>query len=51
VANDSWITVLTGASGTGNGTVTFSVLNNGTGSPRVGTMTIAGRTFTVNQDK
>jgi hypothetical protein len=51
VSNDSWITVQTGASGTGNGTVTFSVALNGTGSNRIGTMTIAGVTFTVNQDK
>jgi hypothetical protein len=51
VANDSWITVLTGASGSGNGTVTFQVSNNNTGIQRTGTMTIAGRTFTVNQDK
>ena len=51
VANDSWITVQTGASGSGNGTVTFSVALNSTGSQRTGTMTIAGRTFTVNQDK
>jgi hypothetical protein len=27
------------------------VTSNGTGNPRTGTMTIAGRTFTVNQDK
>jgi hypothetical protein len=51
VANDTWITVLTGASGSGNGTVTFQVSNNNTGIQRTGTMTIAGRTFTVNQDK
>jgi hypothetical protein len=51
VSNDTWITVLTGASGTGNGTVTFSVSNNSTGSNRTGTITIAGRTFTVTQDR
>jgi hypothetical protein len=49
-SNDAWITVLTGASGTGNGTVTYSVANNSTGTNRTGTITIAGRTFTVNQD-
>ena len=43
-----WITVTSGASGTGNGPVGFSVAAN-TGSARSGTMTIAGQTFTVNQ--
>ncbi|HEX5070450.1 MAG TPA: BACON domain-containing carbohydrate-binding protein [Vicinamibacterales bacterium] len=51
VSNDSFITVETGASGTGNGTVTFSVSNNNTGNARTGTITIAGKTFTVNQGK
>lgn len=51
VSNASWITVQSGASGSGNGTVTFQVSNNNTGSQRTGTMTIAGRTFTVTQDK
>lgn len=49
-SNDSWITVVSGASGTGNGTVTFSLTKNDGSNPRVGTITIAGRTFTVNQD-
>ncbi len=37
-----------GASGSGNGTVTLTVAANG-GSQRVGTVTIAGQTFTVTQ--
>jgi hypothetical protein len=45
---DSWLTVTAGASGAGNGTVTFSVANN-PGANRTGTITIAGLTFTVNQ--
>jgi hypothetical protein len=49
-SNDSWITVTSGASGSGNGTVRFTVDRN-TGKKRTGTMTIAGRTFTVDQDK
>jgi hypothetical protein len=49
VSNDSWITITSGASGTGNGTVNYSVQANRTGLPRTGTMTIAGQTFTVNQ--
>jgi hypothetical protein len=48
-SNDSWITITTGSSGIGNGTVNYSVGVNATGVPRVGTMTIAGLTFTVNQ--
>jgi len=49
-SNDSWITIETGAKGTGSGTVTFSVSRND-GSARTGTLTIAGKTFTVTQDK
>jgi hypothetical protein len=44
----SWIAIGSGASGTGNGTVTFTVAAN-TGAERTGTLTIAGRTFTVTQ--
>lgn len=47
-SNASWITVTAGASGAGNGTVRFTIA--GTNGPaRSGTLTIAGRTFTVNQ--
>jgi hypothetical protein len=46
--NTSWLTVTSGASGTGNGTVNYSVAAN-TGAARQGTITIAGQTFTVNQ--
>jgi hypothetical protein len=49
VSNVSWITLTGGASGSGNGTVAFSVgLNPGT-SARSGTITIAGQTFSVTQ--
>jgi hypothetical protein len=44
-----FITITSGSSGTGNGTVNYSVAANGTGAARQGTMTIAGQTFTVNQ--
>jgi hypothetical protein len=47
-SNDTWITVLTGSNGNGPGAVTFRVAAN-TGAPRTGTLTAAGRTFTVNQ--
>jgi endonuclease G len=49
VSNDAWINVTSGASGTGNGTVQFSVAANSTSSIRNGTITIAGQTFTVFQ--
>lgn len=45
----NWITITSGTSGTGNGTVYYSVAANSTTSSRTGTMTIAGQTFTVNQ--
>jgi hypothetical protein len=47
-SNAPWITVASGASGSGNGSVQLSIAAN-TGADRVGTATIAGRTFTVNQ--
>ena len=47
-SNASFITVTSGASGTGNGTVDFSVATN-TGPQRNGTVTIAGQTYTVTQ--
>ena len=47
-SNVAWITIAAGASGTGNGTVSYTVLPN-TGGARSGTLTIAGQTFTVNQ--
>jgi hypothetical protein len=52
VSNVSWIMITGGSSGTGDGTVNYSVGPYG-GPPkkRAGTMTIAGQTFTVNQTK
>jgi hypothetical protein len=50
VANASWIHVTSGASGTGNGPVGYSVDANTGPAARNGTMTIAGKTFTVSQD-
>ena len=45
----SWITVTSGASGSGNGTVAFSAATNGTTTSRTGTITAGGQTFTINQ--
>jgi uncharacterized repeat protein (TIGR01451 family) len=47
-SNASWLTVTSGSSGSGNGSVNYSVAVN-TGIPRVGTLTVAGQTFTVTQ--
>ncbi|MDQ4120766.1 MAG: DNA/RNA non-specific endonuclease [Acidobacteriota bacterium] len=48
-SNNSWITINGGATGSGNGTVNYTVAAN-TGAARTGTLTIGGQTFTVNQD-
>jgi Putative binding domain, N-terminal len=48
VSQTSWITVTSGANGTGNGTVNFSATAN-TGSARSGTLLIAGQTVSVTQ--
>jgi hypothetical protein len=47
-SNVSWITVSSGGSGSGNGTVNLTIAAT-SGPGRSGTVTIAGRTFTVNQ--
>jgi hypothetical protein len=48
MSNAPWISIAAVTSGTGNGTVSFSVLPN-TGTARTGTLTVGGQTFTVNQ--
>ena len=45
----SWISVVSGASGTGNGTVVYQVQANNTGQARSASLSIAGETLTVNQ--
>ena len=47
-AGAAWMTITSGSSGTGNGTVNYSISSN-TGSSRTSVSTIAGRTFTVTQ--
>ena len=49
VSNASFITIISGGSGTGNGTVTYSVAANASTAGRTGTLTIAGQTHTVTQ--
>ena len=49
-SNAGWITITAGTSGSGNGTVDYSVASNSSASLRTGNMTIAGKTFTVTQE-
>lgn len=49
-SNTSWITVTSGASGTGNGTVTFSYTRNEARGDRTGSLTVAGTTVSVEQN-
>jgi hypothetical protein len=48
VSGVTWISITSGASGSGNGSVNYSVQVN-SGASRQGTLTIAGRTFTITQ--
>jgi Putative binding domain, N-terminal len=45
-----WVTITSGASGTGNGTVSYSVAAN-PGSTRTATLTIGGQAVTVVQSE
>lgn len=49
VSNASWITITAGKGGTGNGSVSYTVLQNIKKTARTGNLTIAGKTFTVTQ--
>jgi len=44
-----WIDITSGSSGIGNGTVTYTVSANTTGSSRTAVITVAGQTHTVTQ--
>jgi C1A family cysteine protease len=48
--NDRWITITSGASGTGPGTVSFLVNSNSGTSSRTGSLRVAGQTVTVSQE-
>ncbi len=48
-SNAAWLTVSSGASGTGNGTVGYTVAANPNCTGRSGSLTIAGKTFTVTE--
>src|SRR5204863_8329184 len=49
VSNVAWLTITAGASGSGSGSVTYSVAANTGTSARTGTFTVGGNTFTVAQ--
>jgi hypothetical protein len=48
-SNAAWITITSGSSGSGNGTVNYSSAANTTTAQRTGTLTVAGKTVTVTQ--
>ena len=47
-SNQSWLTITSGASGSGNGTVNYSATAN-TGASRSAVISVGGQTFTVTQ--
>jgi hypothetical protein len=49
VSNSSFVTITSGASGNGNGTVFFSVAANSSTTARTGSLTVAGQTVSVTQ--
>ncbi len=49
-SQSSWMTVIEGQSGSGNGTVRLRIEGNSSTTQRTATATIAGRTFTLRQD-
>ena len=48
-SNDQWITIISSDNGVGNATVSYRVSANKGVSPRQGSMTVAGRAFSVSQ--
>jgi hypothetical protein len=49
ISSVSWLSVTTGANGSGNGAVAFSVSANTGPQQRTGTISVGGQTFTVTQ--
>ncbi|MDD2901351.1 MAG: C1 family peptidase [Syntrophales bacterium] len=49
VSNAEWITITAGGAMTGNGRVRYKVAANPHATSRIGTITVAGQTFTVRQ--
>ncbi len=45
-----WVTLTSNSSGSGNGSVSYFVATNGSGSPRGGSITVQGQTLNISQD-
>lgn len=45
----NWVSITTGSSGQGNGTITYQVAANTAPAARSGTLTLAGQKFTISQ--
>ena len=50
VSNDSWIVIVEGDSGSGNGKVFYEVRDNFSTSPRTGTISVGGQIFSIVQN-
>ncbi len=48
-SNAAWITITAGSSGSGNGTVSYTVAANASSTQRTGRLTIAALTYTITQ--
>ena len=48
-SNVSWLTITSGTSGTGSGTITYSAAMNNSTASRMGIITVSGQTFTAIQ--
>ena len=51
VSRESWATVTAGASGSGNGTVSYAVSRNTSSHSRTAIIVVAGKNFTIEQDE
>ena len=49
ISNAPWLTVVSGASGTGSGSFSYTAAPNTSPTPRTGVITVAGQIFTVMQ--
>jgi hypothetical protein len=49
IATHSWITIIGGTSGQGNGTLRYSVEANTTGATRTGKIIVSGKEYTITQ--
>jgi hypothetical protein len=50
-SNQPWMTLTSGAAGTGNGTAVYEAATNSTGASRTATIVIAGVTMTVTESR